>query len=447
MSDTEENIIKVEKHGGKQKNISLRNIEPIKGIQVLRDSSPSVTSEDSDSDISSVRPKKTKKVLRKKEKIYQPPQNDNYASFSNPKKVNIDQRSDSGESYESESEQGENFEEPDEENPQPQKTKETWEDKQKMKQDLLIKIHSLEKKGFEFSKKFNMTSNYEEMMFEYQKIKKFVESQAAIKFSRRCLMACVTGLEFLNKRVDPFHLKLEGWSENVMESVEDYDNVFEKLHEKYGGKAEVSPEIELLLMLGGSAFMFHLTNTLLKGPGLMGGGAGMVAQNNPNFMASMMGAMSQGLKEATKPPSGPQMAQMFQQQQQPVPQGTADIRSHMNQRQTTFPKPMETRAMGRQEMKGPSIDQNLFNGTPLASNQNFQQVIPPMSVPQLAQPLAQPPPGYFDDINEEDRYSVASSDSSLTSMNSENFSKNVSIKKVSKKVKGKKSDGFELNIS
>ena len=41
-----------------------------------------------------------------------------------------------------------------------------------MKQDLLIKIQALEKKGFEFSKKFTMTSNYEEMMFEYQKIKK-----------------------------------------------------------------------------------------------------------------------------------------------------------------------------------------------------------------------------------------------------------------------------------
>ena len=34
------------------------------------------------------------------------------------------------------------------------KPKETWEDKQKIKQDLLIKMQALEKKGFEFSKKF-----------------------------------------------------------------------------------------------------------------------------------------------------------------------------------------------------------------------------------------------------------------------------------------------------
>ena len=359
--------------------------------------------------------------------------------------------------YESDSEKSEANIDNNDEIPQqqPPKPKETWEDKQKMKQDLLIKIHALEKKGFEFSKKFNMTSNYEEMMFEYQKIKKFVESQAAIKFSRRCLMACVTGLEFLNKRFDPFHLKLEGWSENVMESVEDYDNIFEKLHEKYGGKGEVAPEIELLLMLGGSAFMFHLTNTLLKGPGLMGGGAGMVAQNNPNFMASMMGAMNQGMKEAAKPPTGPQMAQMFQQQNngnQPV-----DLRNHLDLRQAAFPKPMDTRAGGRQEMKGPSIDQNLFNGTPLSTthpnNGSFQQpnLIVPQNIPQRPQVVAQntgPPQGYYDDIQEEDRFSVASSDSSLTSMNSESF-KSISVKKVSKKGgKGnKKSDGFELNIS
>jgi len=471
MSDfiDDDEIIRVERNSGKQKKISLKNIEPVKGIHVIRDSSPSVSSEDSDlSDLDMPRVKKTKKVLRKKEKSYpQPIQRsspNDYSAFSNPKKVSADQQSEysNNESeYESDSEKSEAPEmgnnEP--ENNQPPKPKETWEDKQKMKQDLLIKIHALEKKGFEFSKKFNMTSNYEEMMFEYQKIKKFVESQAAIKFSRRCLMACVTGLEFLNKRFDPFHLKLEGWSENVMESVDDYDNIFEKLHEKYGGKGEVSPEIELLLMLGGSAFMFHLTNTLLKGPGIMGGGAGMVAQNNPNFMASMMGAMNQGMKEAARPPTGPQMAQMFQtqnNQQQNINQ-PVDLRNHLDHRQAAFPKPMETRAGGRQEMKGPSIDQNLFNGTPLSSthpnNGSFQQPISPMNIPQPIQQqqvLAQngPPQGYYDDIQEEDRFSVASSDSSLTSMNSDSF-KSISVKKVSKKggKGGKKSDGFELNIS
>ena len=138
-----------------------------------------------------------------------------------------------------------------------------------------------------------MNSNYEDMKFEYDKVKHFIESQAAIKFSRRCLMACVTGIEFLNKKFDPFHIKLEGWSENVMENIDDYDNIFERLHEKYSGKAEISPEIELLLTLGGSAFMFHLTNSLLKSPVMNN----INNQMNPNMLQSMMSAMSQGMKE------------------------------------------------------------------------------------------------------------------------------------------------------
>ena len=443
----ESEIIKVEKSESKKKTISLKNIEPVNGIKVIRDSSPDVS--DSDSSLSSISVKKTKKVLRRKENsninsninpnIYQKPQEYDYSSFSNPKKVNTAESAMSdGSSYESDSDQseirdnGDNGDHRDHGNHGDHREKvkqDTWEDKQKMKQDLLIKIQALEKKGFEFSKKFTMTSNYEEMMFEFQKIKKFIETQAAIKFSRRCLMACVTGLEFLNKRFDPFHIKLEGWSENVMESVDDYDNIFEKLHEKYGGKAEIAPEIELLLTLGGSAFMFHLTNTLLKGP-MMGN---LVAQNNPNFMSSMMGAMSDGMKEMNKPPTGASMAGAYQNAQQ-------NAQQNVQQRQNTFPKPMETRGQ-RQEMTGPSIDQNLFNGTPLASNHpsvatTFKQI---PKVQQKSKLVYDNSP-----IEDDDRFSIASSDSSLSSISTSN-AKNVVVKKVTNK-KGK-SGGFELNIS
>lgn len=420
MSDySDEEIIRVEKGDSKKKRINIKNIEPIKGINVIRREDSS-DSESMSSEASSIPVKKTKRVLRPKypQQNYssRPPPSYDYSAFSNPKKVKEQEsEQEGGSEYESDSERStfsENETQPNETQP-----KETWEDKQKMKQDLLIKIQSLEKKGFEFSKKFTMTSNYEEMMFEYQKIKKFVETQSAIKFSRRCLMACVTGLEFLNKRFDPFHIKLEGWSENVMENVDDYDNIFEKLHEKYGGKAEIAPEIELLLTLGGSAFMFHLTNTMLKGPGM----SGMLAQNNPNIIANMMGAMSQGMKEMNRPPTGPAMAQMYQNQ---------------GQNQNSFPKPMDTRTQ-RQEMQGPTIDPNLFNGTPLASNHPSNAPMRPIPIPQQQAYFQSPP------IQEDDRYSIASSDSSLSSVSSKN--KRVTLKRVPAK-KGKNT-GLELNIS
>ena len=412
-----DHFVKVEQNDARKKTINVKNIEPISNIEILRDYSGSDTS--SVSSGSSV-PKKTKKILRKIPKNYHEPpfrqhnqmQHD-YSFISNPKKMSKHTELYPEESeYSSEESEQESEVYSEDHEMVPPEPKITFEERQKLKQDLLIKIQALEKKGFEFSKKFNMTSNYDEMVFEYEKIKKFIESQAAIKFSRRCLMACVTGIEFLNKRFDPFHVKLDGWSENVMESVDDYDNIFEKLHEKYSRKAEIAPEIELLLTLGGSAFMFHLTNSLLKGPGSFTGGA--IAQNNPNFMASMMKTMSQSMKDQSKPP----------------------VMGGFNSQQG-FPKTMDTRE-ARKEMKGPSIDTNLFNGTPLATNYPH----PPtnkgtFNSTDLHKFYEENP------IKEDDRFSVASSDSSLSSVSVGSTIKTGNVKKITKKGK----NGIELNIS
>jgi hypothetical protein len=408
--------IKVQQNDSRRRMVDVKNIEPVSNIKIIR-GSPSVSSESNsfsdDTDISDepvvVKKKKTKTVLRKKMYSEQPT-NRNYSAFSNPQKVK--QRYNESEySSDPESEYSENYS--DDQNGDDKANDEmSWEEKQKMKQDLLIKIQALEKKGFEFSKKFNMTSSYDEMEFEYTKVQKFIETQGGVKFARRCLMACVTGIEFLNKRFDPFNIKLEGWSENVMESIDDYDNIFEKLHEKYSSKSQIAPEIELLLTLGGSAFMFHLTNSLLKSP--MMESMGPIAQNNPNFMANMMGAMSQGMKEMNKPPNF--KPQQPQQQQQPA--------------QQPFPQPMETRGI-RKEMRGPSLDPNLFNGTPLATN--------------YPQP---PPPMYYEQnpIEEDDRFSVASSDSSLSSISVQSHVKSFKINQ-NRNRKNTKSGGLELNIN
>jgi hypothetical protein len=131
-----------------------------------------------------------------------------------------------------------------------------------------------------------------------------------------------------------------------------------------------------------------------------------------------------------KPPTGQGMAQMYQQRQQDA-----------------FPKPMDTRT-GRQEMQGPHIDRDLFNGTPLASNHPSAAPIKPIPIPQ--QMYYQSPP-----INDDDRYSIASSDSSLDSIESVKVVKrpgavknpnSVTLKKTATKRSGKGGGGLELNI-
>ena len=130
--------------------------------------------------------------------------------------------------------------------------------------DLVYKFKKLESQGIDTTMNYNMNSNLDDMRNEYIKLKKQRELENSVKFQRKMLMAIITAIEFLNGKFDPFDIKLNGWSESVNENVNDYDEIFEELHAKYGGGTDMAPEIRLILMLGGSAFMFHLTNTMLK---------------------------------------------------------------------------------------------------------------------------------------------------------------------------------------
>ncbi len=132
------------------------------------------------------------------------------------------------------------------------------------KQELLYQFDRLEKKGIRLPRKFNMSSSLEEMKAEYQRLKRDKEVDNAVKFQRKVILTIASGIEFLNGKFDPFDIRLDGWSDNIHENIDEYDEVFEELHDKYKGKAKMAPELKLLMMLGGSAFMFHMTNSMFK---------------------------------------------------------------------------------------------------------------------------------------------------------------------------------------
>ena len=156
------------------------------------------------------------------------------------------------------------------------------------KADLVNKLGRLEKKGFTVNKRLNAYSPVDELRNEVKRITYSIDVDKSIKFSRRMLIACTTGLEFMNKKYNPFEIQLDGWSENVMENVDDYDEVFEELYVKYRSKMHVAPEIKLIMMLGGSAMMFHLTNSMFKSvmPNMND-----VIKQNPGLVQNMMSAV------------------------------------------------------------------------------------------------------------------------------------------------------------
>lgn len=146
---------------------------------------------------------------------------------------------------------------------------------------ILRKLEELESKGVKLSKKYSMESNLQEMHGEYETIISEKERQNSVKFQGKMLMACITGLEFLNSKFDPFDIKLDGWSEQCNENLNDYDELFGELHEKYKTKSKMAPELKLMFQLAGSAIMVHMTNTMFKSamPGMDD-----IMRQNPDLM-------------------------------------------------------------------------------------------------------------------------------------------------------------------
>jgi hypothetical protein len=188
----------------------------------------------------------------------------------------------------------------------------------KEKTEFLNKLQRLEQKGFPVARKFTMDNSLEEVKAEYFRLVDARNLETSIKFQRQMLMGAITGMEWLNGRFDPFDVKLDGWSESVHENVEDFDEIFEELYDKYKDRGKMSPEVRLMMAIGGSGFMCHVSNSffrskmptmddvLKRNPELARQMAAAAAsQAGPgfgNFMGMAMGVPQQGQPQAQQQP-------------------------------------------------------------------------------------------------------------------------------------------------
>ena len=315
---------------------------------------------------------------------------------------------------------------------QPQMTKdELLRDKFK----YLRKLEDLEQKGITLTKKYSMESSLAEMKGEYETHLEERERRNSVKFQGKMLMSVITGIEYLNNKFDPFDLKLDGWSEQVNENIDDYDEIFSELHDKYKSKAKMAPELKLLFQLGGSAIMLHMTNTMFKSampgmddimrqnPELMqqftAAAVNSMSQNRPgfgNFMGDLMGSGPQG--QGAGPPQ-PQSAPSRQappyipNQRPPPPPVPTSVRDPNSDAGTPFragnntaPPPMpsnrpdlnaarsnstanasvpQVTVSKRPDMRGPTDISNILSGLKTKTIQ-VQQQQQPQSQSQQPQP-------------------------------------------------------------
>jgi hypothetical protein len=218
----------------------------------------------------------------------------------------------------------------------------SFEEIQTKKFDLLCKFERLRDKGVRLPKTFSMSSSLDEMELEYKRLVEHRQMDNSVKMQRRMLISFSSMLEFLNGKFNnPFDLHIDGWSEQLTEEIESYDDIFESLHEKYKDSVNMAPEMKLVMMVGSSAFWYHLTSNMSKSmmPNLMNNvmkqnpdlmrqfqsaTLNTMSQGNPS-MAQFMGGMTPGMSQGGPPKYNPMAAPPFSNPRDAPPRGQTNI--------------------------------------------------------------------------------------------------------------------------
>jgi hypothetical protein len=251
-----------------------------------------------------------------------------------------------------------------------------------------------------------IANTLEEINAEVARRKDSKGLEASIRFQRSMLTTVTSGMEFLNSKYDPLGVALDGWSEQVNENIEDYDEIFEELYDKYKDKSKVAPEVRLIMSLGLSAAMCHVTNTMFKSkmpdmndvlkknPELARQMARAAAEQAvgpgfANFVSmGMPGGGSGGAPQSAQrmpppmPMSAPRMAMYEEEERQPMmaPMGggmggpipSLDPRGGMDVGAT----PMTA----RREMRGPSNVDDILQTLNMNGRGSLERSVPPTAI-------------------------------------------------------------------
>ena len=249
------------------------------------------------------------------------------------------------------------------------------EEERKKKMDMINKLNRLQTKGYNLSKRFTMDNTMDEIQTEYDRLLDAKNLEASLRFQRQCLMGVVTGAEFLNGKFNPFDWELDGWSESVHENIEDFDEVFEELYDKYKNRGAMPPEAKLLMSLVGSGFMFHMSNSFFRSK-VTNMDPNDIFRNNPQLAKQFAAAAAQqagpGFGNFMGAAMGVQQPQQQQSQQQPVFQEMPRPPQNM----AAQPQPPAQRA----EMKGPQGMDDILRT--FQEVRSAEMVPPSITIPQ-----------------------------------------------------------------
>jgi hypothetical protein len=275
------------------------------------------------------------------------------------------------------------------------------------KTEGLTLLERMDRKGVG-GNKMTIANTLDEINAEVARRKDSKGLEASIRFQRSMLTTVTSGMEFLNSKYDPLGVALDGWSEQVNENIEDYDEIFEELYDKYKDKSKVAPEVRLVMSLGLSAAMCHVTNTMFKqkmpgmddilkrnpelarqmaraaaeqavGPGF----ANFVSMGMPSGPGGGGGGapLPRAAQSAPAPSMGPRMA-MYEEERQPMmapmgggmggpipsmdPRGGIDVQ--------------DTPVTARREMRGPTNVDDILQTLNMNGRGGQERMVPPPAI-------------------------------------------------------------------
>lgn len=166
----------------------------------------------------------------------------------------------------------------------------SYEDIQNDKARYLSQLRKLEMKGHVSSRRFGMEHRLSDIKGEVIKIRKDIETDRAVDTITQGLLFCISGIELINTRYDPFGVDLEGWSRSIAANQDSYEDVIEEIYEKWFAGGHMPPEMKLVMMISFSAVSFNLGKQASK-------------PENFGFMQSLMKGFA---KPGNKGKSSPQ---------------------------------------------------------------------------------------------------------------------------------------------
>lgn len=255
------------------------------------------------------------------------------------------------------------------------------------KQDILARLAAMRARGVKLSKNYTMRSSLRELQTEMGRIEHEQETARSVQRLRRWLLAGVSGVQYAtNTKYSPKFAKgkLNGFSEFILNSIEDFDPVFERMSERYSGVIGIgntgNPMVDLLMLLGSQIVMFLF---MQHKAGVKPPTEEELKKQHPEMIRNLARDMAVKMREEEKN----QEARIRQEE-------LHRLSEYQRQARETYQDPVY-QAPPQRSYEQPAVQQRVMSGPSIQLPLEFQQP-PPVQPIQQSEMVDQSAPDMYD---------------------------------------------------